>query len=286
MKTLYMIKGLPGCGKTTKAKSMQAKMPNLVRVNKDDLRLQLHNGGYSNWNEKLIVNARDMLIGIALEAGNHVVSDDTNLAPKHETRLKQLAKNNGAKFELIDMTDITPEECIKRDLQRERSVGSEVIMSMYNQFLRPPIPVIERNEDLPDVYLCDIDGTVAKMDGRSPYNWDKVGSDKPNTPIIGIIEKIIKTGSEVIFVSGRDESCILETGVWLKENIKGIPMPFTLLMRPKGDMRKDTVVKEEIYNTHIKGKYNAVAIFDDRRQVVQMWRGLGLTVLQVDEGNF
>jgi hypothetical protein len=29
-----------------------------------------------------------------------------------------------------------------------------------------------------------------------------------------------------------------------------------------------------------------VAVFDDRDQVVRMWRSLGLTVFQVAEGNF
>lgn len=57
-------------------------------------------------------------------------------------------------------------------------------------------------------------------------------------------------------------------------------------MRPEGDSRKDSVVKEEMYNEHIKYKYNVKAIYDDRQQVVDMWRDLGLTVFQVDKGDF
>jgi hypothetical protein len=50
--------------------------------------------------------------------------------------------------------------------------------------------------------------------------------------------------------------------------------------------RKDAIMKEELYRQHIEGKYNIKFVLDDRQQVVDMWRGLGLTVFQVDEGDF
>ena len=40
-----------------------------------------------------------------------------------------------------------------------------------------------------------------------------------------------------------------------------------------------------IYN-HINGKYNVLGVFDDRDQVVSVWRSLGLTCFQVNWGNF
>lgn len=47
-------------------------------------------------------------------------------------------------------------------------------------------------------------------------------------------------------------------------------------MRPQGDMRRDSIVKRELYENHIKGKYNVVAIFDDRPQVIrECWQALG-----------
>ena len=45
-------------------------------------------------------------------------------------------------------------------------------------------------------------------------------------------------------------------------------------------------MKEEIYQQHIAGQYNVKFVLDDRQQVVDMWRSLGLTVFQVDEGDF
>jgi len=57
-------------------------------------------------------------------------------------------------------------------------------------------------------------------------------------------------------------------------------------MRKTGDSRKDSIVKREIFEEHIKGKYRIQFVLDDRNQVVEMWRQLGLTCLQVAEGDF
>jgi hypothetical protein len=57
-------------------------------------------------------------------------------------------------------------------------------------------------------------------------------------------------------------------------------------MRSAGDMRKDSIVKEEIYRQEILGRYNVWFVLDDRNQVVDMWRLLGLRCLQVAPGNF
>lgn len=58
-------------------------------------------------------------------------------------------------------------------------------------------------------------------------------------------------------------------------------------MRPKGDMRKDSIIKKELFEAHIKDKYYIEAVFDDRNQIVDTWRKeIGLTCLQVNYGNF
>jgi hypothetical protein len=57
-------------------------------------------------------------------------------------------------------------------------------------------------------------------------------------------------------------------------------------MRPAGDSRRDAIVKQEIFDTEVRDRWRVVGVFDDRRQVVRMWRALGLTVFQVAEGDF
>ena len=59
-----------------------------------------------------------------------------------------------------------------------------------------------------------------------------------------------------------------------------------LFMRAEDDFRHDTIVKEEIYRTHIEPFWNVFCVFDDRSTVVEMWRSLGLVCLQVANGDF
>jgi hypothetical protein len=131
--------------------------------------------------------------------------------------------------------------------------------------------------------IVDIDGTVATRIDRGPFEYDKVGSDAPKKEVIEVIVAMWRAGHEVIFVSARDDSCMLQTLIWLKRNCP----PFRKLhMRKTGDVRDDAIVKREIYESLIKPEYNVVAVFDDRNKVVDMWREIGLTCLQVDYGDF
>jgi hypothetical protein len=47
-----------------------------------------------------------------------------------------------------------------------------------------------------------------------------------------------------------------------------------------------TLEQEYIYENLIKPEYNVLCTIDDRQRVVDMWRSIGLTCLQVDYGNF
>ncbi len=118
---------------------------------------------------------------------------------------------------------------------------------------------------------------------RSPYDFTRVAEDKPNLPVIEIIEKVAGGNDiAVIIMSGRSEDCRTETTHWLDHHL----WHDFLYMRPSGDMRQDWKVKHDLYNDHVRGKFNVLAVFDDRRQVVRLWRELGLTALQVADGNF
>lgn len=290
MPTLIMTKGLPASGKTTWSKSQNAK-----RVNKDDLRAMLDNSVWSKGNEKHILMARDMLVMHFLRFGFDVIVDDTNLAPKHESELQKMADQVGAEFEIKDFTDVTPEECIKRDQNRPNYVGEKVIWSMYNTFLKKKgdvaqYTVPEYDPQLPDCIIVDIDGTLAHMTGRSPYDYSKVHTDAVDANIREIVQRYYRrdineetASTFVVVLSGRTDDCKTETESWLKAN----SIPYDLIyMRAAGDNRKDSIVKNELYQANIKGKFNVRFVLDDRQQVVDMWRKIGLKCLQVEPGDF
>jgi hypothetical protein len=57
-------------------------------------------------------------------------------------------------------------------------------------------------------------------------------------------------------------------------------------MRKHNDFRKDAIVKKEIYEEKIADHHDVLCVFDDRQLVVEMWRELGLTCMQVAPGDF
>lgn len=280
MTDLIMTKGLPGSGKTTWA--MTKTGDGYLRINKDDLRAMM----FEDWKpkrEKSVLKARDALVSLHLSQGRHVIVDDTNLHPKHETRLRQLATKHGAEFKVQDYTDVDLRTCLERNRLRQDKdpVPEGAIRKMWVDYIRGPI---EYDETLPRAVIVDVDGTLAHMVDRGPFDWDKVGSDALDPRVFDAVNAFYGLGYQVILLSGRDGSCRLETEEWL--NGHSVPR-HELRMRVADDMRPDYVVKRELFENHIRGRFYPWLVIDDRDQVVRMWRDeLGLTVWQVADGDF
>jgi hypothetical protein len=122
------------------------------------------------------------------------------------------------------------------------------------------------------------------MQGRSPFNETRVHEDLPNQAVIDVVRAMHAAGNLVIFCSGRTDGCYDATRAWIEQHV-AVPYE-ALLMRKSGDQRKDSIVKTEIFDEHIRRNYNIVGVFDDRQQVVRAWRRLGLPVFAVAEGDF
>lgn len=56
-----------------------------------------------------------------------------------------------------------------------------------------------------------------------------------------------------------------------------------IFMREAGDMRKDTIIKEEIFWRDIADQFNVQYVIDDRACVVRNWIKMGLKVLAVGD---
>jgi predicted kinase len=288
--TLTMTKGLPGSGKTTWAREqvLKAVHGGVVIVCKDDLRAMLHADRFHGKHERQVLKARNALVKMFLSQGVSVIVTDTNLNPFHEERLAEIAQEEGARFFVKDFTDVPLNTCVRRDLKREKSVGERVIRDMYEKYLAPkpsePPAIVPGR---PHAVLVDIDGTVADMrDHRGPFEWDKVDLDDPHQDVIDLVNTLRDAGAEIVFVSGRDGRATEKTRIWLRRHLGDWTVDAKLLMRGIGDMRKDSIVKQEIYMEAIRDVFNVWLVLDDRNQVVDMWRNLGLRVLQVAPGNF
>ena len=215
-----------------------------------------------------------------------IIVDATHLTPKYESQIRELVGNR-ADVIIKDFTDVPLETCISNDLKRPNSVGSVVIQEMYEKTLKkePVKKVIEYDPALPDAIMVDMDGTLANIDWRNPYDASECDKDGVYNDVVELVDALHQNDEDlnIIIVSGRMNKFRFPTVYWLNKNLMYWDL---LLMRETDDYRKDFIIKEEIYNDNIKGKYNVKLVLDDRNQVVNMWRSLGLRCLQVDEGNF
>jgi predicted kinase len=293
MKTVLILKGLPASGKSTYARKLVDENKGMwKRLNKDELRAMLDNSEHSTANEKFVERVRDMMLIEALKEGKHVVIDDTNLSDRPVERITQAvqkyikASGQDVKIEFKEM-ETSLEESLARDEVREKKVGRDVILKMYRTHILKDErgPHYQPQDDtLPPAILCDLDGTLAIIHDRSPFDGQRCETDLLNEPIAEIVKNYAAMGVKVILMSGRDETARRPTINWLTYN--NIPY-HALYMRATGDARKDSIVKKELFEAHVKQHYFIKFVLDDRNQVVDLWRlELGLPCLQVNYGDF
>lgn len=297
MKTLIMARGLPGSGKTTWALQETTLLlsgrpaSHVIRVNKDDIRRALEITGWT-WTregEAAVIEQRNLRITAALADPrvNTVISDDTNLDPKHEQVLRMLAHNAGAKFVIKDF--LTPvDECIRRDALRtgKACVGEDVIRKMARRYPHWQSLVVEPYKPdmaLPNAIICDLDGTLSLfgpgLNDRSPYDAQTCHLDVCNLPIRQILEVYYRfMDYRIVYLSGRFDTFRPQTEMFLRNN--HCP-PGDLFMRTAGDTCKDDLVKYELFNAHVRNTYCIKFVLDDRPRVLRMWQALGLTTLAV-----
>jgi len=283
MKRVILTKGLPASGKTTWAKTLVRKQKGAwVRVSLDELRAMCFDGWRWRNHEAFLIEMRDRIILEALKNNQHVVVDEMNLTAESPDYFTKLV-GELATVEVEDrFLSVAVEDCVKRDLQRSNSLGEKVIRKLHREYLQPSSLPPAYLEDYPDCIIVDMDGTLALFNGRGPYEGQKCDTDLPNEPVLETVKKW-QAAVDVVICSGRTDDAKEKTIDWLRRY--GIDFK-ALHMRKTGDVRKDAVIKEEIYRNQIEGKYNVKFVLDDRNQVVELWRGLGLTVFQVADGDF
>ena len=146
------------------------------------------------------------------------------------------------------------------------------------------------------IVIFDLDGTLALIDKRrdlatkdnGKFDWDvffnpdNISLDLPNQPVIDMANLLHKQGFRIFILSGRSDVTHQATVNWLNDN--GIWWDH-LVMRPQNHLYLPDNDLKQMWLDSI-GKDNVAMVFDDRNQVVDMWRQNGLTCFQVADGNF
>lgn len=297
MKEVILTVGCPGSGKSTWANEFVRMNPGYYILTRDDFREKLfgldarNQYKYSKQREKAVSvsqlgAASELLI---LEATKGVIIADTNLNPITVKNWKEVCDKRGFKFTIKEFVVPWTELVRRNNYRGEKAVPIEVLRRMYADQHPKKYVASEFPEGRPQAVVFDIDGTLALMGDRSPYDLEKCGEDKPNHMVINFLKLLEAQGYKILTVSGRESGTKEDpykyfniTRAWLKEqNISSYHF-----QRDQGDMRKDDVVKEEIFWRDIAPHYDVKLCVDDRSQVTEMWRRLGLECWQVQAGDF
>lgn len=295
---LIILVGPPAAGKSTWAENFVLRNSNYIRINRDSYRFMLKNQPVCDPKiEDLISEISYHAIDAALAKKLNVIVDNTHLKAKY---LNEIIERFQYKADIeFRIFDISLDKALERDKNREKSVGEVVLKKMFKEYRALIDSYVFQNitkktkvhanpqfdPKLPNIVLFDIDGTLAHMNGRrGPFEWHRVDVDDPDQVVMESYRRHQKVGDKIGILSGRSEEARKPTEEWL--DFYGITGYEFLHMRKANDFRKDNIIKQEIYESKIKGKYNVLMIYDDRDQVVEMWRSLGLKCYQVAPGDF
>lgn len=309
MTTLTAMRGISGSGKSTRAREI-ANETDAVVINRDYFRIQLLGAWFTGQedDEDRVTIAENASVKALLKAGVDVVIDATHLNTRVLKKWARLASRLGAEFEVVDV-EADVDECKRRVFARweaaqgtyaERFIEPSVIEKQARRFkdrqpvvADPPL-IIEPApawDNRPWAVIFDLDGTAAIHQGRSPYDYTRVKEDAPNEDLRMLLSVLMLAVPNLKFIacSGRDDTCRDDTNDWLDTH--GFPCSSLLMRDTEGDRDahgnkwRDVEVKYRLYNENVRDKYDILAVFDDRLQVVELWHQLGLPIYRVGDPN-
>jgi hypothetical protein len=140
--------------------------------------------------------------------------------------------------------------------------------------------------------FVDLDGTIADPSERMhlkpthrdpPEAWvefyGKVGMDKPIVRTGPIMWELFNRTPQLVYITGRDESCRDETKAWLKRWSYPCFADTQILMRPTGDTGTSAEVKRKLLEGMAPFKGPVLAI-DDEVANLEVFLDFGFYVLQ------
>lgn len=284
--------GISNCGKSTWAREFIRNNPMWTEINRDDMRIAFFCDGkrseyvnykFSKDREKMITDIAETRAKRAMRNGQGIIISDTNLNGKTRAYWKNFAETHNVPYEEV-VFDVPLHVCMSRNRKRDITLPDHVLRQQYSNFRQfTGMPTYTGTPGSVKAVIFDVDGTLASMDGRSPFDWSKVGEDKPKPHVVELAKLLHAAGYAIIVMSGRDGSCRDATREWLEEN--GIPFE-ALFMRTAGDQRADAIIKEELFWSEVSENWDVKYVVDDRNKTVEQWRAIGIECWQVAHGDF
>lgn len=140
-KTVYMLIGAPGCGKSTYRSKLFEKHPTAKIVSMDDLRLELYGSSYD---DAFIASTKDKSFNAkvdkayieALRENDVLILDNTNTMTKMRRRWLAPARARDFRITAV-LFPVTLDEIKIRQSRRDKFVPLDVVENMYNRMQLP-----------------------------------------------------------------------------------------------------------------------------------------------------
>lgn len=123
-----------------------------------------------------------------------------------------------------------------------------------------------------NIIIVDIDGTIAKNNGRGWYDWNRVDED---SPIYDNIDLILSAASiyeaEIVILTGRNEGFKDQPDVCLNKTIKwleGVLDYYDLIMKPFDSYEPSATFKAREVQRLLDEGYTIRMFFDDNEKVI------------------
>lgn len=294
--TVTLLIGCPASGKSTYSEWIVKTEPKTMRISRDEIRFSQFQQILEQDAESMITKIISEQVKTLLKNGWNVILDNCHTKKEYiDGPVRDFKAYGNIAFKVFDLP---LEELLERNQKRTRKVPERVIESMFEQLERlkktfdfEPIRKVKTDLEyasqdtaLPKALICDLDGTLALMNGRNPFDASRCDEDVLNEPVANVLINYKKAGYQIVLLSGREDKFRAPTERFLEKHSIGFD---ALLMRKTADNRKDSIIKKEIFDAEVKDKYFVEFILDDRNQVVDMWRNdLKLPCFQVFYGDF
>lgn len=295
MSKLIILQGPPCSGKSTwAAEYKRQEDPEAIIVNRDDIRFELGNGKYTMKREDEVTEIEYNRVIEGLKEGKTVILDATNLNPTYLKKWLELPVDYTYK---IKEFYVPYAEAMKRSKARKAAGGLYINRNTMLHFYKKYYPKEFREEltdkrvirepelRLPSVVICDLDATLALHQGREPFEWELLKTDKID-PRLRLLLNHFMGLYKVVFITGRPESTRLATMEWLQDPENKLHYNWVLYMRKNNDFSHGDDYKEKVYRENIEGKYNVLCVFEDSNKCVSRWRELGLLTCQVENSDY